>query len=116
MLKHLGPSITYKLWILIRAVLSLNNIPTQWKEAYIYLILKPKKWQYYLNNTRPITLLDTVRKALVKLITNRLMNIFISHSILKSYNFVMLSHSFTFKLLHIIDNILYDIKYHYNKI
>jgi len=29
MLKHLGPSINHKLWILIRAVLSLNNILTQ---------------------------------------------------------------------------------------
>ncbi len=27
-LKHLGPSMNYKLWILIRAVLSLNDIPS----------------------------------------------------------------------------------------
>jgi len=38
------------------------------------------------------------------------MTIFTYHSILKGYNFVILSHSFTFKPLYIIDNILYDIK------
>ncbi len=59
---------------------------------------------------RPITLLDIIRKAVVKVITNRLMNIFIQYSILKGYNFAALPHSSTFEPLRIIDNILYNVK------
>jgi len=44
------------------------------------------------------------------------MNIFISHSVLKGYNFAALSHSSTFELLRIIDNLLYDVKIHKKKI
>jgi len=115
-LKHLGLNMNYKLWILIRAVLSLNNVLTQWKKAYIYPIFKPKKWQYQLNNTWPITLLDTVRKTIVKLMTNHLINIFVSHSILKGYNFAALPYSSTFKPLRIIDNLFYDAKVYKKKI
>ena len=59
---------------------------------------------------RPITLLDTVHKVVVKVLTNRLMNIFVQHSILKGYNFATLPHSSTFEPLRIIDNILYNVK------
>ena len=72
MLKHIGQNTFHYLWLLIRACLKLNDIPQQWKQAYVYPIPKPKEWRYELVNTRPITLLDTVRKALVKLVNNRL--------------------------------------------
>ncbi len=54
--------------------------------------------------------------AVVKLMTNRLMNIFISYSILQGYNFTALLHSSTFEPLHLIDNILYDIKKNHQKV
>ncbi len=44
------------------------------------------------------------------------MNIFISHSILKGYNFAVLLYSSTFELLKIIDNLLYDTKVYKKKI
>src|SRR3990170_473844 len=74
MLNHIGQSTFHYLWLLVCACLKLNDISQQWKQAYVYPIPKPKEWRYELVNTRPITLLDTVRKALVKLVNNRLMN------------------------------------------
>ncbi len=99
MLKYLDSSIQHKLWLLVKAVLTLNDISDQWKEAYLYPIPKPKEWHYDINNTRPITLLDIIRKAVVKLITNRLMKIFTQNKILRGYNFATLPHNSTFKLL-----------------
>src|SRR6266511_2157315 len=114
MLKHIGQSTFHYLWLLIGACLKLNNIPQQWKQAYVYPIPKPKEWHYSLANTRPITLLDTVRKALVKLINNRLMETFVRHKILKGLNFAGLPHKSTAEPLCLLDNILQDAK-DYNK-
>ncbi len=101
---------------MVKAVLTLNNIPDQWKEAYLYSIPKPKEWHYDINNTRPITLLDTIRKAVVKLMTNRLMKIFMQNKVLRDYNFAALPHSSTFEPLRIIDNILFDVKQYDRKV
>src|SRR6266498_1922869 len=90
--------------------------PHNGKDAYIYPIPKLSEWHYNLNKTRPITLLDTIHKAVVKVITNRLMTIFVQYSILKGYNFATLPHSSTFEPLRIIDNILYDVKQHNKEI
>ncbi len=43
MLKHLDPSIQHKLWLLVKAVLTLNDISDQWKDAYLYPIPKSKE-------------------------------------------------------------------------
>ena len=77
MLKHLRPTAFNKLWIFISHCITKGDFPDQWKEAYIYPIPKPQEWHNRLNNTRPITLLDTVRKATVKLLTNRLSSILV---------------------------------------
>jgi len=55
-------------------------------------------------------LLDTVYKATVKLLTNRLSSILVQHHILKGYNFAALPKSSTFKALRVIDNVLQDAK------
>jgi hypothetical protein len=110
MLKHLGPSAMNKLWIMISCCINTGDFPDQWKEAYVYPIPKPHEWHNRLNNTRPITLLDTVRKATVKLITNRLSAILVQHKILKGNNFAALPKSSTFEALRVIDNVLQDAK------
>jgi len=68
MLKHLGPKMNKVFWMLACACLTLSCIPDRWNLAFVYPIPKPKPWEYNLNNTRPITLLECPRKALVKLI------------------------------------------------
>ena len=110
MLKHIGPATQHYLWLLVKACLKLNDIPQQWRLAYIYPIPKPKEWKYNLVNTRPITLLETTRKAIVKLINKRLMDIFTTHNVLQGLNFAGLPHKSTFEPLRLLDNILQDAK------
>lgn len=67
-------------------ILETGELPKDWLRAHIYPIPKPKPWRYDLNNTRPITLLETVRKFFVKILTNRLSKIFTANNILKVTN------------------------------
>src|SRR6266542_5599325 len=103
MLKHIGPATQHYLWLLVKACL-------KWRLAYIYPIPKPKEWKYNLVNTRPITLLETTRKAIVKLINKRLIDIFTTHNVLQGLNFAGLPHKSTFEPLRLLDNILQDAK------
>jgi hypothetical protein len=108
MLKHLGPLTKKLLWYVICGCLSTSSLPHRWNHAFVYPIPKPKPWEYDLNNTRPITLLECPRKALNKLLNCRLSKIIVEHNILKGLNFAGLPFKSTFEPLHIIDNIKYD--------
>lgn len=68
-------------------ILEYGKIPQQWLKANIYPIPKLKPWSYDLNNTRPITLLETLRKLFMKILTNRLSNVIVKHNILMGYQF-----------------------------
>ncbi|CAJ0893772.1 6198_t:CDS:2 [Entrophospora sp. SA101] len=81
MLKNLGSKMSECIWKFICACINLSEIPYAWREADIYPIPKPKEWECDLNNTRPITLLDTTRKAMVRLLNNRLAKIMVKHKI-----------------------------------
>src|SRR5438034_8924599 len=87
MLHNLGPNASDFLYELICTCLETGKIPTKWRSAVIYPILKPQEWNCELKNTRPITLLETVRKALVKLITNRLSNMLYENHVLQGGNY-----------------------------
>jgi len=85
--KQTGISSKKLTWELAKMCFKLGYILDDWKQAYLYLILKPMDWQSDLTNTRPLTLLDTMRKAVMKLLTNRLSRIMAKHNILKGNNF-----------------------------
>ncbi|GBC34707.1 reverse transcriptase family protein [Rhizophagus irregularis DAOM 181602=DAOM 197198] len=87
MLKHLGTRTSALLLILIQACLSKADIPDLWRQAMVFPIPKPHEWKCQLKNTRPITLLEVIRKSLVKLFYNRLSIIMASHDVLKGGNF-----------------------------
>ncbi|GET63159.1 RNA-directed DNA polymerase from mobile element jockey-like [Rhizophagus irregularis DAOM 181602=DAOM 197198] len=87
MLKHLGSRTSALLLILIQACLSKADIPDLWRQAMVFPIPKPHEWKCQLKNTRPITLLEVIRKSLVKLFYNRLSTIMASHDVLKGGNF-----------------------------
>src|SRR3954447_26164618 len=108
MLKHLGPLGRKVFWLIIRGCIALSSIPTRWNIAYVYPIPKPKLWQFDMNNTRPITLLECPRKAFTKLLNSCLAAIFSQNNILRGYNFAGLPFKSTFDPIHIINHVKQD--------
>src|SRR5438045_3944332 len=90
MLKHLPLSLKRILCKLSAIIFRIGIVPEQWKWSQMYPIPKPKDWNFNINITRPILLLECGRKVMVKLFTNRLSHICSSHNILQGYNFAAL--------------------------
>ncbi|GET67111.1 hypothetical protein RIR_jg35562.t3 [Rhizophagus irregularis DAOM 181602=DAOM 197198] len=87
MLKHLtGEAFNLSL-VLANACLTHGDIPADWREALVYPIPKPTEFDAQLKNTRPITLLETVRKCVVKVVTTRLSKILADNQVLQGGNF-----------------------------
>lgn len=108
MIAHLGDRLQRLLWKLICMCFTIGDIPNEWKIAHIYPIPKPMEWECDITKTRPITLLETARKGLVKIITNRLSRILANHNILKGGNFAGLPGRSTEPPIKIINMLLED--------
>ncbi|CAB4436085.1 unnamed protein product [Rhizophagus irregularis] len=87
MLKHLGSHTSSLLLNLMGTCLSDANIPDLWRQVTVFPIPKPHEWKCQLKNTRPITLLEVIRKTLVKLFYNRLAPLLAFHNVLQEGNF-----------------------------
>jgi hypothetical protein len=87
MLKHLPTNAKAHLKDLVSLCFETSHIPSAWKDATVYPIPKPHEWHSYLNNTRPITLLDTARKLTTRIMYNRLAPILAEHKVLKGNNY-----------------------------
>ncbi|GBB91698.1 hypothetical protein RclHR1_19050009 [Rhizophagus clarus] len=72
MLQHLSPTAHDILYHLICKIIQFSYLPKQWKEAIVFPIAKPKPFNCDLSNSRPITLLETARKALITLLNRQL--------------------------------------------
>ncbi|EXX58587.1 Tbingi protein [Rhizophagus irregularis DAOM 181602=DAOM 197198] len=111
MIKHLsGEALDFSL-LLANTCLSRGDIPADWREAVVYPIPKPHDFDAQLKNTRPITLLKTVRKCVVKVITNRLSNILADNKILQGGNFAGLPSGSTDVLIKMLDAIIHQQKH-----
>src|SRR3990170_1156173 len=110
MLKNTHQDVHVLLITLVNGMLKREYIPSQWKQGNVYPIPKPHEWQCDLNNTRPIVLLETVRKITTKIITKRLSYIIERHEVLKGPNYAALPHESTFEPIRILDNIINDAK------
>ncbi|GBB88007.1 hypothetical protein RclHR1_14510004 [Rhizophagus clarus] len=87
MLKHLGPNANSLLLTLIRQCFASADIPDLWWQAMVFPIPKSHEWRCQLKNTRPITLLEVIWKAFVKLFYTRLSTTLATHNVLKGGNF-----------------------------
>ncbi|EXX51243.1 hypothetical protein RirG_263560 [Rhizophagus irregularis DAOM 197198w] len=113
MLKHLsGKALTFSL-LLANTCLLRGDIPADWREAVVYPIPKPHDFDAQLKNTRPITLLETVRKCVVKVITNRLSAILADNKVLQGGNFAGLPSGFTDVPIKMLDAIVHQQKHNF---
>ena len=80
-------------------------VPHHGKTSTIFPIPKAKDWECDLTNTRPIILLETSRKCLTKIITNRLSFICKKYNILTGPNYAGLPGESTQEPIHLLNNI-----------
>src|ERR1041385_426947 len=110
MIKHLGPISQQFLWKFVSACITTTFIPDEWRDAFVYPIPKPKEWEYELTNTQPITLLETVRKLMVKISNQRLSTLFAQRHIFKGYQFAGIPGSSTMEPIRILNELIEDAK------
>ena len=105
MLKKLGSEAKKALRRFFSLCLDKGTSPPSWKTSTIFPIPKAKDWECDLINTRPIILLETSRKLLTKILTNRLSTICKNHNILKGPNYAGLPGESTQEPIHVLNNI-----------
>uniref|UniRef100_U9SUU7 Reverse transcriptase domain-containing protein n=1 Tax=Rhizophagus irregularis (strain DAOM 181602 / DAOM 197198 / MUCL 43194) TaxID=747089 RepID=U9SUU7_RHIID len=91
---------------LMNSCLAKSDILEDWRLASIVPIPKPHEFECLLKNTRPITLLETVQKLLVKIITDRLSRIMTKYQVLTGNNFAGLPGSSVNTPINILDGIM----------
>jgi ribonuclease HI len=106
MLKKAGTSFLQAITALFNRCITTCHIPKQWKEGRIFPISKKPIFDGNLTNTRPISLLEHIKKLYTKLLTNRLNLIFTKHQILSPYNYIALPGNSTAIPIHILNNII----------
>jgi Reverse transcriptase (RNA-dependent DNA polymerase). len=101
---NLGP--IGKKWLLqlYNNLLQDEIIPPNWKKTSICLLPKKIIWSRNIADTRPIALLESVRKIFTKILNNRLTNILSSNKILSSANFAGLPNQSTMEPLSIMSS------------
>ncbi|CAB4406050.1 unnamed protein product [Rhizophagus irregularis] len=91
---------------LMNRCLDSSDIPEDWRCASVAPIPKPHEFDALLKNTRPITLLETARKLLVKIVNNRLSRILSEHRVLQGNNFAGLPGSSVNTPINVLDGII----------
>ena len=90
MIKHSGNNCLLAIISLFNRCLTAQTVPKQWKEGRIFPISKKPIFDGNLTNTRPISLVEHIRKLYTKLLTNRLNKIFTQYNILSPHNYIAL--------------------------
>jgi len=110
MIKHLPDKFLQLVLHEFNFILQHNIIPNNWRKATIFPIPKPKEFEGNLSNTRPITLLDCIRKTFVKIINNRLNHYIHINNLLEPNNRAGISGSSTMEIIARLELILTDQK------
>jgi exonuclease III len=86
-IKTLGPIARSYLCDLFNTTLQSTEIPAHWRKSKLVLLPKRTIWTHNLNDTRPISLIETSRKVFTKILNDRLSNALSSNNILSQANF-----------------------------
>jgi hypothetical protein len=103
-IKLLKGKITTHLTSIFNQILTSSSIPHLWKQTSITLIPKKLLWSHKLNDTRPISLVDSTRKIFTGIINKRLSSTLKSNSILSEFNFAGLPGQSTLEPLTIVNS------------
>jgi len=106
MLKQAGPAFLQTITAFFNQCIQTNHIPKQWKEGRIFPISKKPIFDGNLSNTRPISLVEHIKKLYTKLLTNHLNSILTQHPILSPYNYIALPSNSTSIPIYILNNII----------
>jgi len=102
--KKAGKKTKEALLNLLNQCLIQKDIPDEWKKATVILIPKPKNWQGNVDITRPITLIETARKLLTRILTDRIATICHQNKILQGNNISVLKDTCTYIPIYTIIN------------
>ncbi|GBC02443.1 hypothetical protein RclHR1_04620010 [Rhizophagus clarus] len=94
----------------VNLTIRVGMVPDYWKQSYLCPFPKPNRFEYDLNNIRPIMLLDTIRKSATKLVMERVSAILSRNHMLKGHNFCGLKNEDTSTPLTILNSIIEDAK------
>ena len=108
MLKHLPECLNRSLRKLSFICFNSGLVSEQWKWSQVYPIPKPSDWNFNLDITRPILLLECCRKLTVKILTQRLSDVCRQHNVLKGNNYAALKGGSTQTPIHTLNNIIED--------
>ena len=109
MLKHAGNLFLQTITTLLNRCLIYQTIPKQWKTCHIFPISKKPVFDGNLHNTRPISLIEHIKKLYTKILTNCLSIALMSKQILLPLNYVALPGNSTSTPIHILNNIIEDL-------
>src|SRR2546423_199896 len=87
LIKKLHPSVHELLRSFAGKLYATALIPIEWKISQIFPIPKPTDWEFNLEKTRPIILLEYLRKLTVCVINTRIAHLYLEHNILRGPNF-----------------------------
>jgi len=116
LIKKLHPNVQETLRKFAGIIYRTAFIPVEWKTSQIFPIPKPYDWHFCLERTRPIILLECLRKLIIRVINTRLANLCIKHNILRGPNFGGLPGGTTKTPIHILHNAIEDAKSNNNEL
>jgi Reverse transcriptase (RNA-dependent DNA polymerase) len=110
--KHMGNKGIEVIKKLFNDIIKEGILPLDWVSSWVTLIPKPKNWEGNLEITRPITLMETLRKIFTKILTIRLSEILKTNNILSGNNYAGLPGGRTSYPIHILNNTIEDAREH----
>ncbi|KAG9302483.1 hypothetical protein G9A89_006447 [Geosiphon pyriformis] len=106
--KHCDRSVLEMLLVLLNAYLAGESVPGLWREAWISMIPKSYEWEDVLTNTHPIVLIETARKILSKVFSDRISAACSTFNVFYEDNFLVLKGMTTQSPIFVIGSVIED--------